>query len=192
MAAAQDMQAKVQANPQSIGELAAAAGLSVVNTELFPRQQSTQGGDIPTPIPLSGLDYTRSLTLAMFGDKEAVRAVQQQSAACAKFIQQAFEALAPSDPQPPYKDVPSKVISLPLEKKVVLAQRTDYLPPLRQQFDDNIDRILLRNTQNMWMQELFAWVTPANIHARLDYRPPKGEKPEENPVSPAEPVDSGY
>lgn len=170
VAAAQDMQAKVQANPLSIGDLASAAGLNVVNTGPFPRQQYVQGyGAYPTPIRLSGFNLNSS----------------------AKFIQQAFEALAPSDPQPPYKDVPSKVISLPLEKKVVLAQRTDYLPPLRQQLDDNIDRILVGDTQSMWLQGLLAWVTPANIHARLDYRTATGEKPEENPINPVDPSDMG-
>lgn len=163
---ANSLAAKVKDDPKSIEAQAKAAGMPIQNTGLISRYLQFVN-------PYTRRPETHAMYVPFVGSSEA-------------FIKEAFE-LAPADPEPPYSDAPVKVIALPAEKKVLLAQRVDYEPVTRQRFDEGIQGVLSSELSQRWLYGLVAWVNHKAILDRTGFKGEgKGVAPAQQGPSPVE------
>ena len=173
-AAAKDALAKVRAG-QKLADLAKAAKLEVVPSGPFSRKfYNFYFGTIAwSSVPEVGADPA--------------------------FIAEAFK-LAPADVEPPYKDAPAEVVLLPRQRRVMLLQRTGFIPAVASEFQQAAGDLLgilvqARRMSDFQFQQggvLNTWFELDNIVARLGVVWEKEKSaPVREPMERPSPLDEG-
>lgn len=88
------------------------------------------------------------------------------------FLNEAFKATTPEDPNGEYAQVAEAVasVALPSEGYVVLMQRIDYRPALESSYQASKEMLMQQLERNAGMAALRQWVNPDAVKMRLDFQ----------------------